>query len=50
MILILNSSVVAKFATTELFDLLRANIIEEDDTLRKFGNSELSGKTTIYTI
>jgi hypothetical protein len=50
MILILNSSVVAKFTTTELFDLLRTNIIEEDDTLRKFGNSELSGKTTIYTI
>ena len=46
----IDNSVVAKFTTTELFDLLRANIIEEDDTLRKFGNSELSGKTTIYTI
>lgn len=46
----IDNSVVAKFTTTELFDLLRTNIIEEDDTLRKFGNSELSGKTTIYTI
>ena len=44
MILILNNSVATKFTTTELFDLLRTNIIEEDDTLRKFGNSELSGK------
>ncbi len=46
----IDNSVVAKFTTTELFDLLRTNIIEEDDTLRKFGNYELSGKTTIYTI
>ena len=46
----IDNSVVAKFTTTELFDLLRTKIIEEDDTLRKFGNSELSGKTTIYTI
>ena len=46
----IDNSVVAKFTTTELFDLLRTNIIEEDDTLRKFGNSELSGKATIYTI
>lgn len=46
----IDNSVVAKYTTTELFDLLRTNIIEEDDTLRKFGNSELSGKTTIYTI
>lgn len=46
----IDNSVVAKFTTTELFDLLRTNIIEEDDTLRKFGKSELSGKTTIYTI
>lgn len=46
----LDNSVVIKFTTTELFDLLRTNIIEEYDTLRKFGNSELSGKTTIYTI
>jgi len=46
----IDNSVATKFTTTELFDLLRTNIIEEDDTLRKFGNSELSGKTTIYTI
>ena len=46
----LDNSVVVKFTTTELFDLLRTNIIEEYDILRKFGNSELSGKTTIYTI
>ena len=46
----LDNSVVVKFTTTELFDLLRTNIIEEDDNLRKFGNSELSGKSTIYTI
>lgn len=46
----LDNSVVAKFVTTELFDLLRTNIIEEYDILRKFGNSELSGKSTIYTI
>lgn len=46
----LDNSVVAKFVTTELFDLLRTNIFEEYDILRKFGNSELSGKSTIYTI
>lgn len=46
----LDNSVVVKFTTTELFDLLRTNIIEEYDILRKFGNSELSGKSTIYTI
>ena len=46
----LDNSVVVNFTTTELFDLLRTNIIEEYDILRKFGNSELSGKSTIYTI
>ena len=46
----LDNSVVVKFTTTELFDLLRTNIIEEYDILRKFGNSELSGKSTMYTI
>lgn len=48
MILIPNNTVVANFATTVLFDLLRTNIIEENDTLRKIGNSELSDKTAIY--
>ena len=41
----LDNSVVVNFTTTELFDLLRTNIIEEYDILRKFGNSELSGKS-----
>lgn len=46
----LDNLVVANFAITKLFDLLRTNIIEEDDTLRKFGNSELSDKLAIYMI
>ena len=30
----IDNSVVAKFTTTELFDLLRTNIIEEDDKVK----------------